>query len=113
MVKYPSKLSRTFLALADPTRRAIILRLTQGECTVSQLAEPFEISLPAVSKHLKILENAGLLSRRKEGRTLHCRLEAAPMKEAADWLSHYRAFWEERFDSLENFLNESEQKEES
>ncbi|MFQ5651481.1 MAG: ArsR/SmtB family transcription factor [bacterium] len=112
MVKYyTGTLDLTFMALADPTRRAILMRLTEGECTVSELAQPFDMSLPAVSKHLKILENAGLLSRRKEGRIYRCRLKAVPLKEAAEWISRYREFWQKQFDALDRFLNQSAKEE--
>jgi DNA-binding transcriptional ArsR family regulator len=105
MVNYSApSLDRTFSALSDPTRRAILGRLAQGEATVTELARPFDMSLPAVSKHLRVLENAGLLTRRKEGRIHHVGLAAAPLQGAADWLDFYRSFWEARFDSLADFL---------
>jgi DNA-binding transcriptional ArsR family regulator len=88
------RLSTTFSALADPTRRAILARLISGEASVTELAEPFEMSLPAVSKHLKVLEHAGLITRGREAQWRPCRLEAGPLKDAADWLEHYRRFWE-------------------
>ena len=91
-------LSTTFAALADPTRRAILARLALGETSVSELAEPFDMSLPAVSKHLKVLERAGLVARGREAQWRPCRLEAGPMKEATDWLERYRRFWEQSFD---------------
>ena len=101
MVKYQAaRLDAVFMALADPTRRAIVARLAEGEASVSQLAEPFTVSLPAVTKHLAVLERAGLLDHYKRGRVRHCRLVAAPMQEAESWLSSYRLFWERRFDSL-------------
>ena len=110
MVNYnESRLNDVFSAMADPTRRAILARLAEGALTVSKLAGPFEMSLPAVSKHLRVLESAGLISRRVEGRTHHCRLEAAPMKQAADWMEVYRRFWEERLDALGEFLSNSEE----
>ena len=99
-------LSTTFAALADPTRRAILARLCTGEASVTELAEPFEMSLPAVSKHLKVLERAGLIARGRQAQWRPCRLEAGPLKEAADWLEHYRRFWEESFDRLEDYLRE-------
>jgi len=105
------RLSATFAALADPTRRAILARLVSGEASVSQLAEPFEMSLPAVSKHLKVLERAGLITRGRAAQWRPCRLEAAPLKDAADWLEEYRRFWEESFDRLEEYLRELKEKE--
>jgi len=90
----PDRLSTTFSALADPTRRAILARLISGEASVTELAEPFEMSLPAVSKHLKVLEHAGLITRGREAQWRPCRLKAGPLKDAADWLEHYRRFWE-------------------
>jgi len=99
-------LSATFSALADPTRRAILARLASGEASVSELAEPFDISMPAVSKHLKVLERAGLIARGREAQWRPCRLEAAPLRDAADWLDPYRRFWEESFDRLEVYLKE-------
>ena len=102
----PDRLSSTFAALSDPTRRAILARLASGEASVSELAEPFEISLPAVSKHLKVLERAGLIARGREAQWRPCRLEAGPLKDAADWLEHYRRFWEQSFDRLEDYLRE-------
>jgi len=99
-------LSATFAALADPTRRAILGRLASGEASVTQLAEPFEMSMPAVSKHLKVLERAGLIARGREAQWRPCRLEAAPLKEAADWVEEYRRFWEQSFDRLDEYLRE-------
>jgi DNA-binding transcriptional ArsR family regulator len=99
-------LSATLSALADPTRRAILARLSDGEATVNELAAPFEISLPAVSRHLKVLESAGLISRGREAQWRPCRLEAGPMKEVAGWLAHYRRFWEASFDNLDAYLAE-------
>src|SRR5689334_20258250 len=105
MVKYPSRtLDTTFHALADPTRRAILARLQQGEATVTEVARPFRISLPAISKHLRVLEKAGLLARTRCGRVHHLRLVAKPLQDVAEWIAHYRQFWEERLDSLELFL---------
>ena len=94
-------LSATFAALADPTRRAILARLASGECSVTELAEPFEMSMPAVSKHLRVLERAGLIARGREAQWRPCRIEAAPLKEVAEWTERYRAIWEQRFDRLE------------
>ena len=100
------RLSTTLSALADPTRRGILARLTLGEATVGQLAEPYDMSLAAVSKHLKVLENAGLISRGKEAQWRPCRLEAAPMAEVADWVETYRRFWDESLDRLGDYLAE-------
>src|SRR5277367_5625481 len=102
----PDPLSATFAALADPTRRAILARLASGEASVTQLAEPFEMSMPAVSKHLKVLERAGLIARGREAQWRPCRLEAAPLKDAADWVEDYRRFWEQSFDRLDEYLRE-------
>src|SRR5579862_2619315 len=99
-------LDATFAALADPTRRAILARLARGETTVQQLAEPFEMSLPAISKHLKVLEHAGLITRSREAQWRPCRLHADPLKGAADWLDHYRMFWEQSLDRLESYLKD-------
>jgi DNA-binding transcriptional ArsR family regulator len=105
MVKYSdNELNSIFAALADATRRGILARLAQGEASVSDLAAPFDISLPGVSKHLRVLERAKLIRRRKEGRINRCRLVAEPMKNAAEWIEHYRQFWEEQFDALARFL---------
>ncbi|QCK86222.1 helix-turn-helix transcriptional regulator [Phreatobacter aquaticus] len=98
------QLSLTLSALADPTRRAILARLSQGEASVTDLAEPFAMSLPAVSKHLKVLERAGLISRGREAQWRPCRLEAAPLGEVAGWLDHYRRFWDASFDRLDAYL---------
>jgi DNA-binding transcriptional ArsR family regulator len=108
----PDRLSTTFSALADPTRRAILARLVSGEVSVTELAEPFAMSLPAVSKHLKVLESAGLIARSREAQWRPCRLEAGPLKDAADWLEHYRRFWEQSFDRLADYLGELQAKEE-
>jgi DNA-binding transcriptional ArsR family regulator len=105
------RLSTTFAALADPTRRAILARLVSGEASVTELAEPFEMSLPAVSKHLKVLERAGLITRTRAAQWRPCRIEPAPLKDAADWLEHYRRLWEESFDRLEDYLSELQTKE--
>ena len=99
-------LSATLSALADPTRRAILARLADGAATVNELAEPFDISLPAVSRHLKVLQTAGLISRGREAQWRPCSLDAAPLKEATDWLEHYRRFWEGSFDRLEEYLQD-------
>ena len=100
----PDRLSATLSALADPTRRAILARLARGETSVKELAEPFEMSLPAVSKHLKVLERAGLISRGKEAQWRPCRLEAGPLREVAAWLENYRRFWDESLDRLDAYL---------
>jgi DNA-binding transcriptional ArsR family regulator len=107
----PDRLSTTFSALADPTRRAILARLISGEASVTELAEPFAMSLPAVSKHLKVLERAGLIARSREAQWRPCRLEAGPLKDAADWLEHYRRFWEQSFARLDDYLGELQGKE--
>ena len=99
-------LSATFAALADPTRRAILARLVEGEATVTELARPFPMSLPAVSKHLKVLERAGLIARGRQRQWRPARLEAGPLKEADDWLERYRQFWEESYDRLDEYLDE-------
>ena len=99
-------LDATFAALADPTRRAILARLATGEASVNELAEPFAMSLPAVSKHLKVLEQAQLISRSKEAQWRPCKLQAAPLREADDWIEQYRAMWEARFDRLDAYLQE-------
>ncbi len=104
-------LSATFAALADPTRRAILARLAMGETSVTELAEPFQISLPAVSKHLKVLERAGLIARSREAQWRPCQLEARPLKDVADWVEHYRRFWTESFDRLDEYLQEMKEKE--
>ncbi|HEY2108315.1 MAG TPA: metalloregulator ArsR/SmtB family transcription factor, partial [Candidatus Acidoferrales bacterium] len=105
MVYYqPSALDNTFAALSDATRRGILARLAQGEASISDLAAPYEMSLPAVSKHLRVLERAKLVERRKDGRVHRCRLAAEPMKGAAEWIARYRQFWERQFDSLAQYL---------
>ena len=109
MVQYnmpADRLSATFAALADPTRRAILARLAAGEASVTALAEPFDMSLPAISKHLKVLQRAGLIARGRAAQWRPCRLEAGPLKDAADWLEHYRQYWEQTFDRLEDYLAE-------
>ena len=103
-------LSMTFAALADPTRRAILARLALGETSVTDLAAPFDMSLPAVSKHLKVLERVGLIARGRDAQWRPCRLHAEPLKEAADWIEHYRRFWEQRLDRLEDGLHELQAK---
>ncbi|HKV54277.1 MAG TPA: metalloregulator ArsR/SmtB family transcription factor [Candidatus Binataceae bacterium] len=100
------RLSTTFAALADPTRRAILARLASGEASVTELGEPFKMSLPAVSKHLKVLERAGLIARGREAQWRPCRLAAGPLKGAADWLDEYRRFWDESLDRLDDYLRE-------
>lgn len=105
------RLSATFAALADPTRRAILARLSSGEASVTELAEPFDMSLPAISKHLKVLERAGLITRGREAQWRPCRLRARPLKGAADWLDHYRVFWEQSLDRLQDYLKELQDKE--
>ena len=104
-------LSATFSALADPTRRAILARLASGECSVTELAEPFAMSMPAVSKHLRVLERAGLIARGREAQWRPCRLEAAPLKDVADWVERYREIWEQRLDRLDLYLQELKTKE--
>ena len=112
MVNYnPSPLNTTFAALADPTRRAIISRLAQGAATVTELAAPFNISLPAISKHLRVLEQAGLLRQQKQGRIRYCHLNPQPLHEAAKWLSVYERFWDGQFDALATFLEETKEDE--
>jgi DNA-binding transcriptional ArsR family regulator len=100
----PDTLSATLSALADPTRRAILSRLAEGEATVNELAEPFEISLPAISRHLKVLEGAGLISRGRTAQWRPCRLQAAPLRDVEAWLEHYRRFWEASFDRMDDYL---------
>jgi DNA-binding transcriptional ArsR family regulator len=107
------RLNETFAALADPTRRAILARLMAGAASVTELAEPFEMTLPAVSKHLKVLERAGLITRGREAQWRPCRLEADPLKEVADWVEGYRRFWEEserRYERLDTYLREAQRK---
>ena len=107
----PDRLSATFAALADPTRRAILARLASGERSVTKLAEPFEMSLPAVSKHLKVLERAGLITRGREAQWRPCKLEAGPLKEVAEWAERYRRFWDESFERLDEYLQELKKRE--
>jgi DNA-binding transcriptional ArsR family regulator len=112
MVNYSNTLlDATFGALSDPTRRAILARLRRGEAMVTELAEPFGVSLPAISKHLRVLESAGLLHREIDGRVHRCRLAAKPMKNAAAWIEQYRVFWESQFDALANYLETTVRKE--
>jgi DNA-binding transcriptional ArsR family regulator len=114
MVHYkesPDRLNATFAALADPTRRAILARLASGETSVTELAEPFEMSLPAISKHLKVLERAGLIARGRDAQWRPCRLEPGPLRDAAEWIEYYRQFWEQSFDRLEDYLRKLQLKE--
>ena len=107
----PDRLSSTFAALADPTRRAILARLASGEAAVTELAKPFDMSLPAISKHLKVLERASLIRRGRQAQWRPCRLEAAPLKDVSVWVERYRRFWEESFDRLDAYLQELQTKE--
>jgi DNA-binding transcriptional ArsR family regulator len=109
----PDHLSATFAALADPTRRAILARLSLGEISVTELAEPFEMSLPAVTKHLKVLEKAGLITRGRHAQWRPCRLKATPLREVSDWVEQYRRHWEERLDRLGEYLKELQAQEAS
>ena len=102
----PDQLTATFSALADPTRRAILQRLALGEASVKELSEPFAISPPAITKHLKVLQRAGLISQGRHAQWRPCRLEAQPLKEVSDWVEHYRRFWEESFDRLDEYLRQ-------
>jgi DNA-binding transcriptional ArsR family regulator len=102
----PDRLSSTLSALADPTRRAILARLASGEASVTELSEPFAMSMPAISRHLKVLEHAGLIARGREAQWRPCRLEAGPLKDVAEWVEHYRRFWEQSFDRLDDYLRE-------
>jgi len=111
MVKYDEQLDATFAALADSTRRAILARLSTGEASVTELAKPFDMSMPAISKHLKVLERAGLIARGRDAQWRPCRLDAGPLKGVADWVDHYRRFWEESFDRLDEYLREIQNKE--
>jgi DNA-binding transcriptional ArsR family regulator len=104
-------LSSTFAALADPTRRAILARLAAGETSVTEIAKPFKMSMPAITKHLKVLEKSGLITRSRDAQWRPCKLQAAPMKEAVDWLQHYRRHWEESLDRLDTYLKELQSKE--
>jgi DNA-binding transcriptional ArsR family regulator len=112
MVKYSSSLDSTFGALADPTRRAILATLQLGQASITALAKPHRMSLPAVMKHVHVLEQAGLVSQEKTGRTRICRLAPEPLQDAESWISQYRRFWERNFDSLERYLNEEKSQEE-
>ena len=107
----PDHLSTIFAALADPTRRAILARLASGETSVTELAAPFEMSMPAISKHLKVLERAGLIARSRDAQFRPCRLDAGPLKDAADWVEHYRRFWEQSLNRLDDYLHELKSKE--
>jgi DNA-binding transcriptional ArsR family regulator len=107
----PDRLDAAFSALADPTRRAILARLALGETTVNELAEPFDISLPGISKHLKVLEHAGLISRSRDAQRRPCKIELAPLKEVSDWVEAYRQLWEQRFDRLDDYLKQLQDKE--
>src|SRR6476469_8331907 len=112
MTSTSDQLSATFAALADPTRRAILARLASGEASVTALAEPFDMSLPAISKHLKVLENAGLIARGRDAQWRPCRLEAGPLKDATQWLDEYRQFWDARLDRLEDYVRRLKAKKE-
>lgn len=107
----PDHLSTTLAALADPTRRAILARLATGQATVTELAAPFEMSMPAVSRHLKVLEHAGLITRGREAQWRPCRITAAPLKDVADWVAHYQKFWTESFDRLDDYLRDIQKRE--
>ncbi len=107
----PDELSATFAALADPTRRAILARLASGEASVTELAAPFEMTMPAISKHLKVLEQARLIARGRQAQWRPCRLEPGPLKDVAEWVEHYRRFWEESFERLDEYLRELKIKE--
>ena len=100
----PDRLSNTFAALADPTRRAILARLASGQASVTELAAPFQMTMPAVSKHLKVLERAGLIARSRDAQWRPCRLEGEPLRDVADWMEKYRRFWDESFDRLDEYL---------
>lgn len=106
----PDRLSKVFAALADPTRRDILARLSRGTCSVTELAEPHDMSLPAISKHLRVLEQSGLIRRGREAQWRPCRIHAAPLKEAVDWIGQYRRHWEERLDRLDDYLQELQAK---
>ncbi len=105
------RLNETFAALADPTRRAIVMRLAVSEATVNELAAPFDISLPAISRHLKVLETAGLITRSRSGQLRPCRIEPGPLKEISDWVERYRSFWDQSFDRLDTYLSQQKGKE--
>ena len=108
MVNYrsPATLDATFAALSDPTRRAMVERLARGEATVGTLAEPFDVSLPAISKHLRVLERAGLVAQQKDGRSRRCRLEVGPIKQASDWIAQHARFWDQQLDALAEYLED-------
>jgi len=105
------QLSTTFAALADPTRRAILARLLAGECSVGELAQPFQMSMPAVSKHLRVLERAGLIAQRRDAQWRRCRINGSPLKEVSDWAERYRQVWEERLDRLDEYVQQLRKKE--
>lgn len=107
------RLTQTFAALANSTRRAILARLAQGEATVNELAEPFQMTLPAISKHIKVLEQAGLITQGQKAQYRPCRLDAAPMREVSQWAEQYRHIWEERFDRMDQYINQLNNKEQS
>jgi DNA-binding transcriptional ArsR family regulator len=111
MVTNSDRLDQTFSALADPTRRAILARLAEGEATVGELARPFRISRPAISKHLRVLERAGLVHRARDGRLSRCGLDASPMRKAAEWVEAYRKFWESQLDALARYFEDDQEKE--
>ena len=113
MVTINRQLNHTFAALADPTRRAILDRLVHGVATVGQLAEPFDVSRPAISKHLRVLERAGLVSRKRDGRVSRCGLDAGPMRDAADWVERYRRFWDNQLDQLVHYFEQDQPEETS
>jgi DNA-binding transcriptional ArsR family regulator len=110
MVKYSTSLDTTFAALSDPTRRTILTTLERGHASVTELSRPHDISMPAILKHLRVLEHAGLIEQKKTGRVRMCRLTAAPMRQALDWLSFYRVFWENQLDNLGRFLEQTDPK---
>ncbi len=107
----PDRLDTTFAALADPTRRAILARLAKGEASVTALAAPFKLTMPAITKHLKVLERAGLITRGRQAQWRPCRLDAKPLRDAADWIAHYRRFYDESFERLDDYLREIQRKE--
>jgi DNA-binding transcriptional ArsR family regulator len=111
MLSGPDQLSTTLAALSDPTRRAILARLAAGEATVTELAAPFSMSMPAVSRHLKVLEHAGLITRGRHAQWRPCRITAAPLKDVADWLAHYQRFWTESLDRLGDYLRDVQREE--
>jgi DNA-binding transcriptional ArsR family regulator len=111
MLSGPDQLSTTLAALSDPTRRAILARLAAGEATVTELAAPFAMSMPAVSRHLKVLEHAGLITRGRQAQWRPCRITAAPLKDVADWLAHYQRFWTESLDRLGDYLRDMQREE--